>query len=431
MRWLNNLKNNKSLQETSIKPFKGVVYNLANITDASRVMCPPYDVINSEQQDYYYSKSPYNFIRLDLNKSDKSDSEQNNRYTRSVAFFNDWLRDNILKQNKDEAIYFYKQDYFCNSKEYSRVGFIALLELKDSGGVYPHENTHAAAKLDRLELTKKIKANLSPIFTIFEDKKKAVKNIFNKEFSHKEPEFLLKDVDGVRNSIWRLTDKDKIEYIKKNLADKQIFIADGHHRYEVSSNYRNLMKAEDKNYSLDKSYNYVMTYFTPLDSSSLTIFPIHRLIKTEIDISKLYDNFKISRLSSVFDLEEKLLSFSNKKCVFGVYQDEKIFLLELKDKKKINCDFMSKKCFKNLNVAILDYYVLNELLKVDKNAIIYTKQISEAKESVDKKEVTCAFILKPTTVEEIRDVALQGEKMPPKSTYFYPKLLSGLVVHKF
>lgn len=415
----------------NIRPFKGVCYNLDKITDLSQVVCPPYDVINKEDQDFYYKQSPYNFIRLILNKVEPQDNSIHNKYSRAAVFFNEWLKLLILKQDQEEALYFYRQDFFYEDKELSRFGFIALLELDDSGIVFPHENTHTAPKNDRLELVKNIKSNLSPIFTIFSDKSKIIDSIFTKEFSHKKPDFLLKDTAGIRNSIWRLTDKEKISKLNKAMSKKQIFIADGHHRFEVALMYLKLIQKNDKDYSPAKGYNYVMTYFTPFESEGLCIMPVHRIVNLVKGIDLLKNTFKITKLNSIEDMQDKLNSYSRKKHVFGLYYKGQSLLLELKNNTSYCGELKEKKCFKDLDVAILDFYILNELLKIKKDAIIYTKDIIEAKECVDKNDSFAAFILRQTTIEQIKDVALCGEKMPPKSTYFYPKLLSGLVVHRF
>jgi len=415
---------------TNIRGFKGICYNPENIADLSTVVCPPYDVINKEEQDFYYRESPYNFIRLILNKTEDGDNDTNNKYTRATLFFNEWLKTDILKQDKKDTIYFYKQDYSCGSRELSRIGFIALLDISDSAIVFPHENTHAAPKMDRLELVKNVKANLSPIFTIFPDKGKIVKNIFSNYLSKIKPDFALKDAQGVRNSVWRLSDEGKIAEVRRKMKDAKIFIADGHHRFEVSLMYLNLMRKEDKNYSADKSYNCVMTYFTPMEDEGLYVIPIHRIVKLKADLNRLKDIFKVSRVDSVSVLEEKLKKSTKNKRIFGLYYNKDYYLLELKDKKSSDNYFKQKKWFKNLDVAVLDFYVFGELLKIRKEDIVYTKDIYEIKDLADN-EGKFAFILRPINVRQIRDVALRGEKMPPKSTYFYPKPLSGLVMHKF
>jgi uncharacterized protein (DUF1015 family) len=416
---------------TNIREFRGLCYNLDEVTDMSTVTCPPYDVINKEEQEFYYQRDPHNFIRLILNKEEKGDNETNNKYTRATLFFNEWIKNDILKQDAQKAIYFYKQDFLCEDKELSRVGFIALLDISDSTIVFPHENTHNAPKMDRLELVKNVKANLSPIFTIFSDKGKVIKNIFNNYLSGKRPDFALKDVQGVRNSIWRLTDEKKIEEVRNKMKDRQIFIADGHHRFEVSLMYLNLMRKEDKNYSLAKSYNYIMTYFTPIESDGLYVMPIHRIIKSDIGFDKINTVFKVHKIKSVSELEEKLEASPKKKCILGLYYKKEYFLLEFKDKKASDKHFEKKKCFRDLDVAVLDFYIFAELLKIKKDDIMYTKEIAEAKDSIDGGNGKAAFFLRQIDVTKIKDVALCGEKMPPKSTYFYPKLLSGLVVHKF
>jgi uncharacterized protein (DUF1015 family) len=415
---------------TIIKPFKGICYNLDKVFDLSNVVCLPYDVINQDEQNFCYQQSPYNFIRLDLNREEPGDNNSNNRYARASKFFNEWLKTDILKQDTGSSIYFYKQDFLVDDKELSRVGFIGLLELSDSGIVFPHEKTHAAPKTDRFELMKNVSANFSPIFTVFSDKDKIIKNIFN-NLSKKKSDFVFKDAQGIRNVVWRLSDSEKIREICEKMKNKQIFIADGHHRYEVASMYRKLMQKEDKNYSADKSYNYVMTYFTALESEGLYIMPVHRIIKSEIDLDCLKNVIKITKLKSMVDLEDRLESFSGKKRVFGLYYRNEALFLELKDKKQVDSYFRDKKCFKNLDVAILDFYILSELLKIQKDDIMYTKDATEAKDFIDNKIGLAAFILRPTTIKQIKEVSLCGEKMPPKSTYFYPKLISGVVIYKF
>ena len=362
-----------------IKPFKAISYNLQKIIDPSRVTCPPYDVISEQEQDFYYRQSPYNFIRLILNKHEPKDNKENNRYTRSALFFNEWLKIDILKNDTEDALYFYRQDFIVNGKEFSRFGFIALMKMSDKGVAFPHENTHHAPKMDRLEMIKNVRANLTPIFTVFSDKGNTFRRVFNKYISKKEPDISLKDEQGIRNCIWRFTDKEKVKAITEKIKKSQILIADGHHRYEVGSMYRKIMQEQDKDYNKDKSYNYIMTYFTPLESDGLCILPVHRVVRKNINIDIFRDNFKVSRLGSIADLEEKMSVLPKKKCIFGLILHNQVFSLELKNKKHIVCDFIQKKCFKDLDVAVLDNYVLSGLLEINKSDIIYTKEIDEAK----------------------------------------------------
>ena len=414
-----------------IKPFRGICYDREKVIDLSRVVCPPYDVISEFEQDFFYQQSPYNFIRLILNKGEPNDTSENNRYTRATAIFNEWLKIHVLRQDTEEAVYFYKQDYFVDGSESSRLGFIALMQIQDEGVVFPHENTHHAPKMDRFELIKNVKANLTPIFTVFSDKKNIVKKIFENELSKREPDACLKDAQGIRNSLWRVTDRQTIDDIADIIKKSHIFIADGHHRYEVASMYRAMMQKEDNSYTQEKSYNYVMTYFTALESKGLCILPVHRVVKPAVDIAVLKNVFAIHRLNSLFELDEKIRSASKKECVFGFLQHSEVYLLELNKKKRFMSTFIHQKCFRDLDIAFLDNYVLAELLHIDKSDMLYTKEISEARALLDSDCGSVAFIVRATTIQQIRSVALCGERMPPKSTYFYPKLLSGLVLHRF
>jgi uncharacterized protein (DUF1015 family) len=195
--------------------------------------------------------------------------------------------------------------------------------------------------------------------------------------------------------------------------------------------YLGLMRKEDKTYSPAKSYNYLMTYFTPIESEGLYVMPIHRIIKSDIDFNKINNIFKADKINSAAELEEKLEKSPKNKCIFGLYYRRRYFLLEFKDKKASDKHFKDKKCFRDLDVAVLDFYIFAELLKIKKDDIMYTKEIAEAKDLIDNGIGKAVFILRQIHVKKIKDVALCGEKMPPKSTYFYPKLLSGLVVHRF
>lgn len=414
-----------------IKPFRGVCYNKDKVVDFSRVVCPPYDVINEFEQDFFYQQSPYNFIRLILNKRQPHDTAENNSYTRAAAFFDEWFKMGVLHQDKEQALYFYKQDFFVDGSEYSRVGFIALMQIPEEGVVLPHENTHQAPKMDRLELIKKVKANLTPIFTVFPDTTNIIKKVFENDLSKRETDLCLKDTQGIRNCLWRVTDSPTIGAVSDTLRKGHIFIADGHHRYEVASLYRAMMQKEDKSYTPEKSYNFIMTYFTALESKGLCILPIHRVLTQAVDIALLKNDFAVHKLNSLSALDEKLRSASKKEFVFGFLQRSEIHLLELKDKKRLTGPFVRQKCFQDLEVAVLDNYVLTELLHVDKSGILYTKEMGEANALLDAGSGSAAFIVRPTTIQQMRDVALCGERMPPKSTYFYPKLLSGLVLHKF
>ena len=222
------------------KAFKAVVYNPETVQDFKHVVCPPYDVISSQAQDILHERSLYNFIHILLAK----DSPQDDKYRRAGTIFRSWLKDRVLIQDEQPAIYFYSQQYVIRGEKKTRLGFISLLRLGDEKGcaVFGHENTHSAPKLDRFKLVKQVKANLSPIFIIFLDKKRIIQRIFQRHIPAQQPFIEVIDDEKTVHKIWRLNDPDMLKIIESSMNNENMFIADGHHRYEVSCAYRDLMR---------------------------------------------------------------------------------------------------------------------------------------------------------------------------------------------
>ena len=418
---------------TRIKPFRGVLYNKENITDLSKVMCPPYDVITKQEQENFYNSDPHNFIRIILGKEKVADNKKNNKYTRAKQYFNDWLDKNILDIDKAPCFYFYLQEYSYKGKKKKRLGFIALMKLeRENSKVYPHENTRKRAKEDRLELIRELGANLSPIFAFFYDKERTINNVFQSYLVNQQPHISVTDKDNVTHKMWHLSDTALINKIKDYMQDEHIFIADGHHRYEVALNFYNEMKMHGNDSVVKKGYNYVMTYFTNLNSDDLLILPIHRIIKNmPKDIRSLEDDFYIEKVKNKNDLFSTLEKNICYKGTFGFYRNKEFILLRLKnqDRPKELIAHGSEK-YKDLDVSILEFMVFQKL-GITSDDLAYRKDENEAIKAVDNNVAEAVFFLNPIKVQQLRDIALGGEKMPPKSTYFYPKLLSGLTVNKF
>jgi uncharacterized protein (DUF1015 family) len=413
-----------------IKAFQAVYYNPEKIKNFSEVVCPPYDVINKAQQDEYYKLNPYNFIRLELPKESPRDTPNDNRYTRARKTFEEWLRDGILTEDPKSSIYYYKQEYKIRGQKYSRLGFISLMKLGDDGKIFPHENTHAAAKTDRLTLWSTLRAGLSCIFVCFSDRQKKVETIFIKEVSTTKPLIDVIDQDKVRHTLWRLDNPDLIADIQNVLDGQQLFIADGHHRYEVSQEYRR-MRMKGKARTGDEPFNYVMTYFTNMDSPDLQIFPMHRIVKkfpTQLDFLEEY--FRIDRVKNKEDLLILLARAGQNEHAFGLYDREGIRLLRLKNKSLID-DLVQggSSEYRNLDASILKSLVFDRI-GVASEDILYTKDMDVSTAMVDERQADAAFIMNPVKIKQLRAIALTGERMPPKTTYFYPKVLSGLTIHK-
>jgi uncharacterized protein (DUF1015 family) len=418
---------------TVIKPFKAIYYHQEKAGDLSEVFCPPYDVISHEEQAEYHNKSPFNFIHILLGRDKSTDERNDNKYTRAKKIFWEWIKKGILVEDDKPCLYYYKQEYKIRGEKHSRLGFISLMKLQDEedSTVFPHENTHSQAIEDRLRLLRNVKANLSSIFVCFSDKTKKIEKIFLQKMLPQPPVIHVFDNEGVRHLVWRLSDPALIEEITQALADQHIFIADGHHRYEVALRYRRFKLRKKSRSSGREPFNYVMTYFTNMDSKDLMILPMHRIIKKlphKLDF--LEDYFRMDRVSSKEDLLIYLAKAGQNEHAFGLYTPGGIRLLRLKNVLMIDQLIREgSKEYRRLDATILQHFVFNRA-GVQPEHIQYTKDMELAIQMVDRKEAVASFIMNPVKIHQLKSIALNGERMPPKTTYFYPKLLSGLTVYR-
>jgi uncharacterized protein (DUF1015 family) len=418
---------------SALKPFAAVFYNKEKIENLSNVFCPPYDVISPEQQEAYYKQDPHNFIRLELAKETPKDNEKDNKYTRARKTYEEWFKKGILKQDEGPCIYFYKQDYKYQGQKYTRMGFLGLLKINEDSGVriLPHEHTHAAAKTDRLTLWSALKCNLSPIFVGYADKAGKIDRIFFKELATSKPYLEAVDHDKVKHTIWRLENPDSIQGIINVIDGQNLFICDGHHRFEVANQIRREALKKGKKTTGEESYNYVMTYFTNMDSKDLQIFPIHRIVKKfPISVNLLEQYFRIDKIKTKVDWLVLLARAGQNEHAFGLYNKQGMFLLRLKNKTLI--DKMvegGSKDYRSLDAAILKAFILDQV-GVTSEDIVYSKDPDEVLQAVDEGNAEAGFILNPVQVAQLRSIALNDERMPPKTTYFYPKVLSGLTIYK-
>ncbi len=418
---------------SAIKPFSAVLYNSKKIKDFSKVVCPPYDVISAEAQQSLHNLSPYNFTHMDLGADRSGDDKAHNKYTRAKEYLDDWLEKGILVQDDKPAVYFYKQEYKIKGQKYSRLGFISLMEMKDpeESKVFPHENTHAHAVEDRLKLTLSLNSQLSCIFVCYADQQKKVEKIFQKNVFPDKPILDVEDDDKVRHRLWRLDVPELIAEINGSIEGQNLFIADGHHRYKVANDYRRLKREKKSNDKSLEPFNYVMTYFTNMDSRDLQIFPIHRILKNfPADITFLEEYFRIDKIRNKNDLQIFLGRAGRNEQAFGLVTKDGFEVLRLKNKSLI--DEIVKEGsreYKNLDATILKYFIFDKI-GIKSEDITYSKDFDEAVELVHSHQAQASFILNPVQISQLKAIALNGEKMPPKTTYFYPKVLSGLTVYK-
>ncbi|MEW6621407.1 MAG: DUF1015 domain-containing protein [bacterium] len=404
-----------------ISPFKGILYNQEKIQDLSLVVTPPYDVISEIQQERYYQKHPYNCIRLILGKDLPEDNEKNNKYTRAADYFHQWLYAEILKQDLTETIYPLIQRFSFHNKNITRAGFITLMRLEEFGNsVFPHEKTLSKPKQDRLNLMLATKANFCQVFGLYSDEKGILDEYLKVK---EEPIVEIMDENEVSHQLVRLKDKTKIEEIKAIMQSKPIFIADGHHRYETALNAQKIL-----------GYNFIMIYLTKMEDEGLTILPTHRLVKINTHPS-FSPFFEVEKVNTCNELLEKMEMMKESHYVFGMYAEGKNYLLILKDNEIMDKLIGDEKPeeYKKLDVSILQTVVINHILKItDIEAHIgYTHNEKEAILLVDEGKYNLAFFLNPTRISQLKEMSLKHELMPQKSTYFYPKLLTGLVMNKF
>lgn len=427
-----------------VKPLNAIVYNQEKV-EMNDVIAPPYDVILDDYREELYKRSDYNIVKLILAKGSKDLADTNNRYDAACKTFHQWLDEKVLVKLENPCILYILQKYTTeDGKNITRKGFIARNKIEDfsTKKILPHEFTMGGPKEDRLNLTKKCNANFSQIFMVYSDPQKQIENAI--DFSQK-PFIDVKDDNGVQNIVYKIEDEKTLALIEKVMTDKTLLIADGHHRYETAMNYRNL-QPNDAN----ADYNYVMSYFTNLDDDNLIVFPTHRIITKWIEPYVLLE--KIKKYFDVKDFEfngqnkqemkEKFLQaieYENEKQIsMGLYMKNvnKFYLLTLRENvDKILEEFGVPDVLKKLDLTVLHKVLItkefgySEEEQMAQDGIKYIKQESEAFDMIDSGTAEASFIMAYPKIKDIKEISEAGYRMPQKSTYFYPKLLSGIVIN--
>lgn len=394
-----------------IEPFRGIRYSKEAVGDFAKVIAPPYDVISPRQREELCARSPFNAVRIEL-----PDGEGNQRYQNAKEIYSKWLRDRILIRDDEPSIYPYYQDFEFEGQRYTRKGFIANLKVEDLDKkiVLPHEQTFRKHKEDRLALTIACSSNLSQIFCVYPDASGDIEEDVDKNIG--EPLVDVTFEEGIRNTLWKVSDPKIIERVKSRLADRSILIADGHHRYETSINFRNLKREETGENSGKMPWDYVMTYLSRGEGQGLIINPTHRMARKVGDklIDNLREDFEVERIAL-----EHSLDLGPDQISVVTRDPGRTFRLTPKTK--------NEKDYENLAVIILHSRVFEALIEEDKAGVRYSKFPEEVFENVHNGEFEAGFLLPKLKSEDIFKVVLDGTKMPHKTTYFYPKILSGLV----
>jgi len=409
-----------------IYPFKGWRYNLDIVSDLSKVISPPYDVISEQDQRNLYDLSPYNFIRIILNNNPPP-----NRYVDSEKILSEWKTKKILQQDDNEAIYLLSQTFVHGADQINRIGFISKLQISQLGEkILPHEQTISKHINDRYELMKSTQANTGQIFMSYRDKEKIVETIA-RDYNNKEPIVNI-NIDGIKYKIWRLIDNNEIDSIKEMMKDKKVIIADGHHRYKTAFQYA---KDYPEKYGSDK----VMVTFVNAYNKGMSVLPTHRIIHNQ-EISKNHLLDKISHLFTVqesFSMDDLLLKMkqSEKSNIINIgmiSNSKKCYLLTYNGEK--NWDKNLSDASQSLDVNILHHFILKSGCGIDTNNqndlnhISYIRGNESPLDLINAiEEFDYIFLLNPPNLDHIFEVAESGETMPQKSTYFFPKVYSGLI----
>ena len=426
-----------------VKPFHGLLYNTKVTGPLSEVTAPPYDVISPALQESLYQKNPHNVVRLILGKEFSTDSEVDNRYTRSAEIFGQWLEKEVIVRDSQPGFYLYSQEYEFEGEQFYRTGFFARVKTEafSEGNILPHEFTLSKAKTDRTHLLNACHANFSPIFGLYSDPEGNIDALLKNEDVIKPLSVI--DDGSVVHRIWRLNNSSICQEISEQIRDKKIYIADGHHRYETA-----LAFAEANQGQVDDCAH-VMMFLTNMDSDSMSIFPIHRVVKSpepfdqESFLKKARKYFDITpwsgRLNGT-EVKSQLKQLSSSQITFCIHMGkENTFILKVKDQKNVVplLDDNEPEDMQVLDVAQLHALLFRHILKVDtreksgQQYVSYKVSSEEAMAMVDSGEYDVAFFMNPTLIEHVRRLAEKGVRLPQKATFFYPKLLSGLVINKF
>lgn len=442
-----------------IQAFRGLRYDMGHVGSLSDVICPPYDVIDPALQDQLYKQHPANIIRVELNRDEPGDDENSNRYTRAARFLRNWQKEGVMQLDPDPAIYVYHQTFEWGGRQYQRRGFMARVKLErfGEGKIYPHEETHASAKQDRLLLTRACRTNVSQIFGLYPDPENEAQELLEAAVADQTP-LTATDHLGVVHRMWVVTDTQVISRVSAVMDAKPMYIADGHHRYETACNYRDELAAQGPLESTHPA-NYVLTMCVSMNDPGMVVLPTHRLFRgispiTSAELkSKLGDCFVTQDGGAGPDRAHEVwaeIEMANSQDTLAFYtaQDDRWTLATVTPAGRARMDDLAPEhgaAWQSLGVSLLHRLIMENLLggkQLPKPMYVHSvDEVVHGLRSGDTvgRDATgqegkggrfeLAALVMPATVEHVQSISELGERMPAKSTYFYPKLLSGMVLN--
>jgi uncharacterized protein (DUF1015 family) len=429
-----------------IAPFRGVYYNPQKIADLSQVATPPYDVISMEEEGRYRGRHPYNIIRLILPRGEGGVD----RYQEAARNLREWEKEGVLTRDEKPSLYPYQQIFTSPSGEIKkRNGFIALVKLEPwgEGSIIPHEGTTPKPVEDRLRLMEACGANLSQVFTLYSDPAGEIEGQLAEVWTS-TPRYEFQDDEGVFHRLWQVDDRTIIAEVEKRMREKTLLIADGHHRYKTALIYRDGMRERFPSYTERSPFEYTMLYLTPIEGKGLLILPTHRMVtpREPFDLKGFYTALKKYFSFHVFNFDdtggeevarERLFMALDKKVpgryTFGLYIAGEKSYIHLISKEGIKIKDLLKgypEVLQELDVSLVDGFILKELLKVEQEDVGLLKGRNEVLEEVHSGRYRAGIILNPPSIQQVKRVVDAGEIMPRKTTFFYPKVATGLVINK-
>ncbi|MCR4719598.1 MAG: DUF1015 domain-containing protein [Firmicutes bacterium] len=430
-----------------IKPFNGYVFSPEKAGDLGKVMAPSYTVKSEDERDELYARSEYNAIRLVDGKAFDTDTQTENRFTRARDYLNKWIKDGVITKFEKPAIYLYEQAVLFNGTPFKNRGFVALLHLDDFGKqVVSCEDTTPVNKKYRFDLISQTKTNFNMISCLYIETEKQLLNLMT-EISDTSPDLDFRYVDGTRERLWSICDKDKIDFIVSALSNHRLYITDGQNRFETSLIYQQECKKNNPNHTGKESYNYIMALLNNAYDDGIVQLPYHRLVKFDKPfnesflVSALQDCFKVEKIiidsdtSDLVDTIKRQIFLKRTQNAIALYCGKDYFYrITILDRSTAKERLKGKSdAYCSLDVAVLNSLILEDLLGInDENydeRVSYSKSVAEGTKKVKDGEFGCLFAINPVRDSQIRAVATAGEKLPSKSICLFPKPITGVIMN--
>lgn len=434
-----------------LRPFRGIRYNPDRISSMADVISPPYDVISETEQAELHGRSPYNVIRMELGQNRPGDDRHDNPHTRAGNYLRTWVKDGTLVQEETPAVYLTATEFETVRGTYMRWGLMVSVGLEPfhQGGILPHERTYSKVKSERLALMQACRANLSPIFVFFSDDRSTMPQLIS-HVAHTAPVVAFQDDNQHRHKMWAIKDPDLHALIATNFEQQTLYIADGHHRYETALAYRDELASLEGGLPEDHPANDTLMYLSSIQDPGLMILPAHRLLpKVPSDVRRKFLEqaqayFEVQSMEDHIGKERAVDALMNKleqtqpgvALAVALRGVEMPVLLQLRPgKKETIYPAETPDILKDIDVTLLTEFIFPALLGLsqtqldDVNCVHYHHDARKALGGVTSGQYDMAFIIKPTPIASVQRIADAGRVMPRKSTYFAPKVITGLVMH--